>query len=84
MYPQQVCRLYKPGGVADAPEGCSALYRDPDRQEKWADSNFMKFNKGKCKSLHLGGNNTIHHYTMEANFAKKDWGVLVNTKLNMS
>ena len=68
--------------------GSSAIQRDLNRWEKWADSN-IKFSKGKCKSLHLGRNNSIDHYTVEANwlessFAEKDPGVLVDTKLNMS
>jgi len=77
------------GEVADAPEGSSAIQRDLDGQEEWADSNFMKFDKGKCKCLYVGRNNPIYHYTIEANwlessFAEKDLGLLVVTKLNMS
>ncbi|KAK4818025.1 hypothetical protein QYF61_004149 [Mycteria americana] len=48
----------------------------------------MKFNKGKCKVLHLGRNNSMHQYTLgtnqvESSFAEKDLGILVNTTLNM-
>ncbi|GAB0178657.1 hypothetical protein GRJ2_000331000 [Grus japonensis] len=51
--------------------------------------NFMKFNKGKCKILHLWRNNSVHQYRLGANhlessFAEKDLGVLVDSKLNMS
>ncbi|GAB0175623.1 mitochondrial enolase superfamily member 1 [Grus japonensis] len=48
----------------------------------------MKFNKEKCKVLHLGKNKSMHQYMigaiqLEINLAEKDTGVLVDTKLNM-
>ncbi|GAB0186379.1 mitochondrial enolase superfamily member 1 [Grus japonensis] len=52
----------KLGGVADTPDDCAAIQRD--LRQKWPDRNCMKFNKGKCKVLHLGRNNLMHQYSL--------------------
>ena len=39
----------KLGGGTDMPEGHAAIQRDLNGLEKWADRNFIKFSKGKCK-----------------------------------
>ena len=44
-------------GVVDALEGRDAIQRDPDRLERWACVNRMKFNKAKHKVLHVGRGN---------------------------
>jgi len=52
----------KLGGVVDTQEGCAAIQGDLNRLESWTQRNLMKFNKGKCRVLHLGRNNPMHQY----------------------
>lgn len=49
------------GGVGDTPERCAAIQRNLNRLEKWANRNFIMFNKGKNEVLHWDKNNLPLH-----------------------
>ncbi|GAB0204113.1 mitochondrial enolase superfamily member 1 [Grus japonensis] len=79
----------KLSGEVDSSEWKATLQEDLDRLEEWANKNLMKFNKDKCKVLHLGKHNPgVKHRLgstwLESSSVERDLGVPVDSKLKVS
>ncbi|PKU42922.1 hypothetical protein llap_6772 [Limosa lapponica baueri] len=61
----------------------SSRERHVDRLEEWAHVNLMKFNKAKCKVLHLGQGNPWYQYRLWGERIEQDLGILVDKILDM-
>jgi len=66
-------------GVIDTPEGWDAIQRDPDKPEKCARVNLMRFNNTKYRVLHMGEGNPQSRYRLgeernESSPEEKTWG----------
>lgn len=62
------------------------IQQDLNKLESWVEMNLMRFNKGKCRDLHLRRNNHMHEYSqggdlLEGSSVEKDLSV---SRLSMS
>ncbi|KAJ7404087.1 hypothetical protein WISP_147284 [Willisornis vidua] len=79
----------KLGGGVDSLKGREALQRDLEKSEDWAMTHHGKFYKRKCWILHLGWDNPgcsyrLRNEMLKSSVIKRDLGVLVDDKLNLS
>jgi len=80
------CKL---GKSVRSQEDVEVLRKDLGRLGEWAERWQMKFNIEKCSVLHIGRNNAEHKYELnhnllKANNAKRDLGVMVDSKIKFA
>jgi len=78
----------KLGRVSDKQEDYTGVQQDLYMMESWAERNLMRFNKGKCRILHMGRNNHMHQYRLgvdllDGSSVEKEQSVLVGQRLVM-
>ena len=76
----------KIGGNALTTGDCEVIQNDLDNLGKWSDKWLLKFNKEKCKVMHVGFNNRKHNYELQSQRLikveeEKDLGVIVKSDL---
>ncbi len=76
----------KIGGKALTIGDCDAIQQDLDKLSSWSDKWLLKFNKDKCKVMHVGYNNSKRNYKLQSqNLVKveeeKDLGVQIKSDL---
>ena len=75
--------------MADTLEGYATFQQELDRTESSAGRNLVRFNKSKCRVLHLEKNNHRHQYRlgddlMKRTSVEKNLDVLLGNRLAMS
>lgn len=83
----QLAHNTKLAGTANTHKRRDAIQKELDRLERWACANLLKFNKAKCKVLHLGWENSQYQNRqgaelIESSPVEKDLDVFVDEKLN--
>lgn len=73
--------ISKESCVGDTTEDCAAIQKILESLEKGAERKSLKFNKGKCRALHLGRDNRGHQHRLGSDLlgfisAEKDLEVL--------